>query len=257
MPQAAPSQGCMMSIKSLVGAFVPYPTKARIFNAKAALAFLRTGGTIAPRQCNCCGYEGPFYAVGLHLRRDAACPRCHSLERHRLFKVYFDTNYSVFDNKSVLHFAPEPSVARFIRPAARKYLTADLMNPRADAKINIEDFDLPDKFDAIIASHILEHVNDRKALASIRNALDDGGILLALVPIAEGMMTFEDPTIVGPRDRELFFGQYDHVRYYGSDFVDRISNAGFSVERFTPTEPLISKYGLMRGETVFVCRTLR
>lgn len=243
-----------MSIKSLVGAFVPYPAKAKLFTVKSALAFMRTGGTIAPRECNCCGYKGAFYAVGLHLRRDAACPRCHSLERHRLFKLYFDANRSNFEGKSVLHFAPEQSMARFIRPVASKYLTADLMNPRADAKLDIEDFALFDKFDTVIASHILEHVDDRKALACIRNAMGDGGLLLALVPITESMTTFEDPAIVNAKDRELFFGQYDHVRYYGNDFVDRLSNAGFTVERFTPTEPLISRYGLLRGETVFACR---
>ncbi len=246
-----------MSIKSLAGAFIPLPTKARIFTVKSALEFLRTGGTIAPRECNCCGYKGPFYAVGLHLRRDAACPRCHSLERHRLVKLYFETNRPVFDGKSVLHFAPEESVARFVRPVASKYLTADLMNPRADVKMDIEDFAVPEKVDLIIASHILEHVDDRKALASIRNALNPGGTLLALVPITEGMKTFEDPAIVGARDRELFYGQYDHVRYYGSDFVDRLSDAGFGVERFTPAEPLISRYGLLRGETVFACHAGR
>ena len=246
-----------MSLKSLVGAFVPYPAKARIFTVKSALAFLRSGGTIAPRECNCCGFKGPFYAAGLHLRRDAACPRCHSLERHRLFRLYFDANRPIFAGKSILHFAPEPSVARFVRPVATRYLTADLMYPGADVKIDIESFSFPDKFDTIIASHILEHVNDRKALASIHGALNRGGTLLALVPITEGMETYEDPAIVDPKDRELFFGQYDHVRYYGSDFVDRISNAGFGVERFTPTEPLIARYGLLRGETVFVCRARR
>jgi len=246
-----------MSIKSLIGAFMPYHTKAKIFTVRSALAFLRSGGAIAPRECNCCGYKGPFYAVGLHLRRDAACPCCHSLERHRLFKLYFDANRSNFDAKSVLHFAPEQSVARFVRPVARKYLSADLVSPRADIKINIEKFSLPDKFDTIIASHILEHVDDRKALASIHQALNCGGTLLALVPIAEGMETYEDPAIVHPKDRELFFGQYDHVRYYGRDFADRISKAGFAVERFTPTEPLISRYGLIRGETVFACRAER
>jgi len=82
------------------------------------------------------------------------------------------------------------------------------------------------------------------------------GELLVMVPIAEGMKTFEDPSITTAKDRELLFGQYDHVRYYGSDLVDRISDAGFEVDRFTPTEPLISRHGRMRGETVFVCRPI-
>jgi len=236
-----------------MGAFISDPLKAKILTFDATLSFLRTGGIIAPRECNVCGYVGRFYPFGLHLRRDAACPRCHTLERHRLFKLYFDTNRPVFDGKSILHFAPESAVTSFVRPAARKYLTADLMDRTTDVKVDIENIDLLEKFDTVIASHVLEHVDDRKALESIRKVLNRGGTLLVMVPIAEGMKTFEDSSITSPKDRELFFGQFDHVRYYGSDLVDRLSDAGFKVERFTPTEPLISRHSLLRGETVFAC----
>ena len=74
-----------------------------------------------------------------------------------------------------------------------------------------------------------------------------------MIPIIENMPTFEDPTITSIKDRELYYGQHDHVRYYGGDFVQRVTGAGFTVKRFTPVEPLISKHGLLRGETVFVC----
>jgi len=41
------------------------------------------------------------------------------------------------------------------------------------------------------------------------------GELLVMVPIAEGMKTFEDPSITTAKDRELFFGQYDHCDVTG------------------------------------------
>jgi len=42
--------------------------------------------------------------------------------------------------------------------------------------------------------------------------------------------TYEDPSIVTPAQRELHFGQYDHVRYHGTDFPDRLRSAGFEVD---------------------------
>jgi SAM-dependent methyltransferase len=182
------------------------------------------------------------------------CPNCHSLGRQRLFKLWFDANRDLISGKSVLHFAPEKSVVSFIKPVAKRYVTADLMRPGVNINMNIENIDLDEKFDVIIASHVLEHVvYDRKAFASIHRTLVPKGLLLAMVPIVENIDTFEDRAITSPKDRQLYFGQYDHVRYYGGDFVQRITDAGFTVKRFTAVEPSISKFSLNRGETVFVC----
>jgi hypothetical protein len=41
--------------------------------------------------------------------------------------------------------------------------------------------------------------------------------------------TFGDATIVDPLERLRVFGQKDHVRRYGPDYVDRLRQAGFSV----------------------------
>lgn len=43
--------------------------------------------------------------------------------------------------------------------------------------------------------------------------------------------TFEDDTITDPQERTRIFGQYDHLRIYGRDYDDRLSEAGFDVER--------------------------
>jgi len=42
--------------------------------------------------------------------------------------------------------------------------------------------------------------------------------------------TYEDPSIIDPKEREKVFGQFDHVRAYGLDYVDRLRETGFSVE---------------------------
>ena len=41
--------------------------------------------------------------------------------------------------------------------------------------------------------------------------------------------TFEDPSVTAPEDRERIFGQHDHLRIYGDNFPELLSEAGFDV----------------------------
>lgn len=175
--------------------------------------------TIRARVCNICGYKGRFYPVGIPPRLDAGCPRCKSFERHRIFKLWVAENESHLQGKAVLHFAPERAVTSFVQPLAAKYLTADIEEGRADQQINIEAIDMADSsFDVLICSHVLEHVDDRVALAEMRRILRPDGMLLMMTPVIWSLPeTYEDPTITSAQDRLLHFGQDDHVRYFGAD----------------------------------------
>jgi hypothetical protein len=42
--------------------------------------------------------------------------------------------------------------------------------------------------------------------------------------------TDEDPTVTSPGERLRRFGQHDHIRRYGWDYVDRLEEAGFQPE---------------------------
>jgi hypothetical protein len=101
---------------------------------------------------------------------------------------------------------------------------------------------------------VLEHVNDHKAAAELFRVLRPGGTLIAMFPIVEGWdTTFEDPARTTPEERLLYFGQHDHARFFGRDARDRLASPGFIVEEYTATEPNVSRYGLSRGEKVFIC----
>ncbi len=132
--------------------------------------------TIAPRQCNFCGYQGPFYPFGTPPRLDAGCPSCHSLERHRLLKIWADENMAKLQGRSILHFAPERIVRFFVEPLSAKYVTADLDPGKADRQVDIEAIAFAAaSFDIVICSHVLEHVDDRKALSELHRILRPGG----------------------------------------------------------------------------------
>jgi SAM-dependent methyltransferase len=192
-------------------------------------------------------------------RFDAQCPRCEALERHRLFVLACQC-LGLFANRTeVLHFAPEPALRAYVQPRAARYVTADVTGVGVDRKESIEAISFPDaSFDIVIASHVLEHVEDRRAMRELKRVLRPAGVLVCMVPIIEGWeTTYEDPAVLTATDRELHFGQSDHVRYYGRDFRDRLRAAGFGLSEFTADGSLSSRYGLLRGEKVFVAKANR
>jgi len=209
-----------------------------------------------PRECPICGHKGYFYGYGYPFVCDVLCPSCNSLERQR-FLVVADRREKFFEGKDVLHFAPELSVRRYLQSQSlHSYKTADLFAPDVDFKLNIEKIDQPaSTYDVVLCSHVLEHVDDRKALLEIHRILRADGILIAMFPIVEGWdATYENAALSDPGDRLLHFGQHDHVRFFGRDARERIRTAGFDLEEFTAEEPDVKRYGLQRGEKVFAGR---
>jgi len=114
-----------------------------------------------------------------------------------------------------------------------------------------------DAFDAILVVHVLEHImDDRKAMRELFRILKPGGWAILQVPILRER-TYEDASIVTPKDREKNFGQNDHVRIYGRDFKDRLEAAGFKVNESDFVNALgttgIEKYSLDAREKIFFC----
>jgi SAM-dependent methyltransferase len=181
-------------------------------------------------RCTICNYAGVFRPYGYPPRYGAECPECGSFERHRLFKLWCDRQGNAFLCKALtLHFVPEDSVRYLVKPVAKSYQTADIELHRADLVLDIEALTLADEsYDAIICLHVLEHVDDAKALAELRRVLAKDGVLVVMVPLVEGWAsTYENPEIKDPQGRLAHFGQSDHVRFYGADFRDRLADAGF------------------------------
>ena len=50
--------------------------------------------------------------------------------------------------------------------------------------------------------------------------------------------TLEDDTITDAKERTRLFGQYDHRRVYGRDYDQRLTEAGFVVERIAVADLL-------------------
>ncbi len=240
--------------------FTPTGLRRRLQPFATAAVLLRSARRaygVHPRECPVCGYEGRFHAYGAPLRFDALCPRCRSVERHRLLALWLAAHRDSLAGAGVLHFAPEPGMAALVHPLCASYTTADARAGAADLRLDLERIARPDEsYDYVICSHVLEHVHDDdRALRELCRITRAGGAAILLVPIVEGWHdTFEEPGVVDPVERELLFGQSDHVRMYGHDFRERVVKAGFTLDEFVATEPAVSRYALFRGETIFVAR---
>ena len=206
------------------------------------------------RVCPVCGYHGPFKPMR---RADAVCPDCGSAERHRLIKLVIDGEGLFAGKPRLLHVAPEPNVQGMVEPLTSEYVTADLMRDDVDLQINIEDTGLPDgRFDAVVCSHALEHVDDdRKALRELFRILTPGGEAIFMIPYC-GVWerTYEDPAITDPKERAVHFLQFDHVRLHGRDFRDRVEAAGFELTEIVPDGAEVARHARGLHAVAFVAR---
>ena len=189
-----------------------------------------------------------FLPAGIHRRPNALCPGCGSLERHRLLVTALEKLWregSLSSSGRMLHVAPEAMLANWFCRSF-DYLSIDLDGSLAMMAMDLTNLVFPDhSFDAIVCNHVLEHVpQDRKALSELYRVMKPGGWGSIQVPM-DGAETREDPTVTDPRERLRLFGQEDHVRQYGHDFLERLEEAGFELLRIEKAD-LLDQDGLAR-----------
>lgn len=126
------------------------------------------------------------------------------------------------------------------------------------AKMDIIKVAIPDKsVDMVICSHVLEHVVDHiDALGELFRVMKKDGWELVIVPIS-AETTIEDSSVTDPKERLALYGQFDHVRRYGSDVQERLESVGFGVEKTMEKQVVrpeqASRYAV--GDTpMFICR---
>jgi SAM-dependent methyltransferase len=222
---------------------------------RRALGVSGSKGASFPRTCSVCGFAGRFQAAGRPRRIDARCPKCGSAERYRLLALWLDRHGQFLRQADTLHFAPEPGLAKLLKARVGRYRSADIAEGRADMVLDIEKIAAPDtSCDCIVCSHVLEHVDDKRALAEIYRVLKPGGVALIMLPVIEGWSKTYETNAATPEERKRHYGQSDHVRYYGADVRDRIKEAGFELAEFTAEGEDVLTYALQRGEKVFIAR---
>lgn len=213
--------------------------------------------------CPCCGssFRGFVGRWGvLRTNRDGYCPSCNAKARHRRAWIWLEHQLSTLggDEAKILDVAPWASFARSARRHGLDYLGLDIdRTPSTDLVADVTNMPLAsDVFDVVMCVHVLEHVDDD--LAAIRElfrVVKPGGVVGVSVPLREGA-TIEDPRITDPDERAAVFGERGHVRWYGVDLRDRLTDAGFEV-RIDPADAIPDddrdRYGLRSDDHIFRC----
>jgi SAM-dependent methyltransferase len=241
-------------MRKLARAVVPERQRPVIAGAVRSWRYRGTGV-----ECPCC--DGRFSSFRSHRgRAQAKCPRCGALERHRLLVLYLREEADLFySSLSVLHLAPEFAIQRRLRSLPNlRYRSADLESSLAMDRADVQALPYPDaSFDVVICNHVLEHVDDdHRALDEIRRVLRSCGRAILLSPIdQERSTTLEDPGVTSSQARHRVFGQSDHVRRYGRDFAQRVSEHGFEVTTVPFLDSrdgdTVTRMRLRRGDDLF------
>ena len=206
--------------------------------------------------------------IGLGFREHRECPVCLATDKERHQFLCISEHLAALSDVRVrlLHIAPEPNPRRLLEASPRiDYVSGDLSSPRVDVQLDVRRIPYGDvTFDAIICSHVLEHVlEDRQAMAELCRVLKPGGWAILQVPVALSLeTTLEAPEAQSGREREALFGQSDHVRLYGRDYrrdyVTRLRAEGFDVELYNYATArgvkAAHRHGLIIDEDVYICR---
>ncbi len=193
---------------------------------------------------------------------NSICPFCESLDRTRHVYLYLKNETKIFHkNLKILHVAPEAQLRKVLLSNPQiNYQSIDLESHKAMNQMDLTNLKFEnDEFDVIICNHVLEHIpNDRKAISELFRVLKKDGFAILQVPISFSTeKTIEDATANTPELREKKFGQNDHVRIYGRDYLDRLHNAGFSIKLYSFAEEHelseVEKYSLIVDEKIFIC----
>ncbi|MGP1396353.1 MAG: class I SAM-dependent methyltransferase [Inquilinaceae bacterium] len=190
-----------------------------------------------PLTCPICGTRAQrFLPFGLFGRRNAQCPTCGSVERHRFLWLYLVRSTRLLNRRvRMLHTAPETCLEHRLRQRrGLRYTTVDLFNPTADVQADLTDLPFADgAFDVVLTSHVLEHIpDDKAAMAELARILRPGGEAIVMVPFDPRVAaTPEDPANDTPAKRMAAYGHPYHYRYYGADLPVRLAAAGLSPRR--------------------------
>jgi SAM-dependent methyltransferase len=207
---------------------------------------------------------GHYFAFGRARRRNARCPGCGSLERHRFLWLYLERTLRLPARRlSILHIAPESGIRdRLAGLPQLRYASIDLYRPDASLAMDVTRLGFRnERFDLAICSHVLEHVpDDRTALAEIARVLRPGGRALVAVPLdLERPFTCETPEPTTAARRLALFGHPYHVRICGADYAGRIAEAGFAVRRIDSAailSPHRRRYHRINKTSLFDCRRI-
>lgn len=223
---------------------IPYKTYGLISNK-----LNRLGERVHNRRlvsCNVCGWSGNAFdtlaTIG-YIRRDARCPNCGSMERHRAMIQTLQDDPFVKPGMRLLDVGGIKPFRKLFEDRGVHYVSLSLGDP-AMVCMDVQRMGFSDEsFDLILDSHVLEYVSDyRCALAELWRVLRSGGRMLLTEAYVRGQP--ETLEFGEPNPAATFM-----VRHFGEDLFDFLRAEGFAVSCWDHTGRNDS-----RGDYFFLCQ---
>ena len=182
--------------------------------------------------CVVCNWKGQQWRT--YNKRRARCPRCGSLERHRI-AMYHMKRLNLYpaavEPTNCLCISIHPCFSKFL-PRAYFVQTIEIEGGHGRRKGTVCRLPYPDQsIDMIIQLHVLEHVkDDLKATAEISRVLKPGGWYVSQVPCE-----MDEPTVEWPSPKP----PHGHWRHYGAtDYAALLGRCGLQdVQIHLPGRP--------------------
>ncbi|MCH8545498.1 MAG: class I SAM-dependent methyltransferase [Cryomorphaceae bacterium] len=236
-------------LKSIVLSLLPRKLLFRYEGVFRSIYYLKYKG-----KDYCCNICNAGLKSFVPMNGDRLCPKCGSLERTRRLWNIVSTSFLAND-PVVLDFSPSRNMYRKMKKAVKNYISTDLSGDFiADQSYDITNIECPNnQFDLILCYHVLEHIDDdQKAMSELYRVLKPGGHCIIQTPFHEGDI-YEDSSITDPVEREIHFGQDDHVRIYSVDGLkERLEKVGFEVDVRTFEEQRENQYAYAEKEVVLI-----
>lgn len=198
--------------------------------------------------CNICG-SLDFQPFNVNPRENAQCANCGSLERHRALHYVLNSRGflrpELKGSRRCLQLAPEKVTYDYISQVfGSGYTTSDL-TPEKYKHAKCLKLALPEGFQMIpdeyfyliLHNHVLEHIPGRFSshVDQFYRILEYGGSMIFTIPdsyickgIAKTVEGGED--LPSDEDRLKKFGQGDHYKWLGLDFVEYLRQKFSAVE---------------------------
>jgi SAM-dependent methyltransferase len=222
---------------------VPYKMYGMVSNKLS-----RLGERVRNRRrvtCNVCDWSGNAFEVLAtigYVRRNARCPNCGSMERHRAMIQKLREDKFLKPGMRLLDVGGIKPFRKILEDWGVLYFSISLGDP-AMVCMDVERMGFPDEsFDFIIDSHVLEYVRDyRRGMSELWRVLRSGGRML----LTEAYVHGQPQTIEfgAPNPTATFM-----VRHFGEDLIEFLRDAGFAVNLWDHTGQNNS-----RGDFFFLC----
>ena len=197
----------------------------------------------------------------LENKENYECPICKSFDRDRLIIAFLDKLFPEQGEKlRLLQIAPSNSIEEYAKN--RKdiiYESTDLYMNNVTFSSDIQDMYMveTEKYDVIVCSHVLEHVqDDGKAISELYRILKNDGCCIVLVPLIVGKNETEEKWGCSETDNWRLFGQGDHARLYGKrDFFRKFEEKNFIVNELSEEwfgEDYFKTYGFDKYSRLYV-----